>query len=173
MSPPATATSHSPGRFDLVASVFGAMFSPEPQPVAREMFRVCRRGGKLAMANYGTEGFLAAYSETLARYSNPSPIPLPSPFEWGDMETVRERFDGLASHLEFEPSKLTMRFDSVDQGIEFWERTNPPTIALKMMAPERYSELIQEATELMRALNESGGGKLVLTSSCLSVIARK
>jgi ubiquinone/menaquinone biosynthesis C-methylase UbiE len=162
------------GRFDVVASVFGAMFSPEPQRVATEMFRVCRPGGVVAMANYGSDGFLSSYSDMLTRYSNPSPIPLPSPFEWGDMETVRQRFAGLAAHLEFQPSKVTMQFESIDKGIEFWERTNPPTIALRMMLPaERYSELVREATELMRSLNESTEGKLALASSYLSVIALK
>ena len=47
-------------RFDVVASVFGAMFAPDPERVAAELFRVTKRGGLVAMANYGPKGFLGA-----------------------------------------------------------------------------------------------------------------
>ncbi len=50
------------GRFELVASVFGAMFAPRPDLVARELFRVCSDGGTVAMANYSADGFLAGIS---------------------------------------------------------------------------------------------------------------
>ena len=45
-------------QFDVVASVFGAMFAPHPDKVARELFRVTKPGGLVAMDNYGSKGFL-------------------------------------------------------------------------------------------------------------------
>src|SRR5712691_1677597 len=48
--------------FDVVASVFGAMFAPQPERVASELFRVCRAGGLVAMANYSPYGFLSSMS---------------------------------------------------------------------------------------------------------------
>ena len=46
--------------YELVATVFGAMFAPRPDRVACELFRVCRRGGRVVMASYSSEGFLSS-----------------------------------------------------------------------------------------------------------------
>ena len=160
--------------YDIVASVFGAIFAPRPEMVTSELFRVCRDGGLVAMANYSWDGFLGGMSKLFTRFSNPLPYELPSPFEWGDPEVVRRRFDGLAGGVVIEPDTLTWTFESVDQGLEFWERTNAPTIALKMtVPPERYAEFQRDARRLMEDLNESREGRLELHSSYLTVLARK
>ncbi len=152
--------------YDVVASVFGAMFAPRPDVVARELFRVCRAGGTVAMANYGWQGFLGDYARLLANYSGPAPFELPSPFEWGEAEVAKRRLGPLAGNLELRPQALTMEFDSGDAALEFWESNNPPTIALRgTLSPERYSELRREALRLI--------GDGILTSSYLIVIARK
>lgn len=149
------------GRFDVVASVFGAMFAPRPDVTAAEMFRVCRPGGLVAMANYGWGGFLGDYAKLLARFSSSPSLPLPQPFEWGDAATVGERFRGLSSSLETVEEELTFSAD-----FEFWELTNGPTIALRQMVPaESYAAFAAEARALM------SGGRL--TSSYLVVLARK
>jgi hypothetical protein len=65
-------------------------------------------------------------------------------------------------------------FPSVDAGFDFWERTNPPLIALKtMLPPERYQPLRAEGADLMRTMNAATDGSLVLDSEYLSVIALK
>jgi SAM-dependent methyltransferase len=162
------------GGFDVVASVFGAMFAPRPDRVAAELFRVCRPGGLVAMANYGWDGFLGATSKLLSRYSNRLPFELPSPFEWGDASTVRRRFDGLASSDDIQPDTLTMTFDSLDAGVEFWERTNGPMIALRAtIEPERYAECRRELRGLMDTMNASRDAGVTLTSSYLRVVARR
>jgi 2-polyprenyl-6-hydroxyphenyl methylase/3-demethylubiquinone-9 3-methyltransferase len=159
--------------FDLVASVFGAMFAPQPQLVASELFRVCRSSGLVAMANYAPEGFLGSMSALFASYSNPLPYEVPSPFEWGDSAVVKRRFDTLAREVEIQPDTLTMRFESVDAGMEFWERTNAPTIALRMTLPaERYVDFQRDARKLMEEMNASRDGRLELESSYVMVLAR-
>ena len=147
--------------FDVVASVFGAMFAPRPDRVASEMFRVCRTGGVVAMANYSWTGFLGDYAKLLARYSNPSPIPLPSPFEWGDPAILEARLGPFASSIEVREAMIAMRAD-----FDFWEHTNAPTIALRQaMPPDRYAAFRREAEALM-------DGR-VLVSSYVLVVARK
>ena len=155
-----------PESYDVVASVFGAMFAPRPDAVAQELFRVCKAGGAVAMASYGGQGFLGDYARLLANYSGPAPFDLPSPFEWGEAEVAKRRLGRLAANLELRPKTLTMRFDSADAALAFWESNNPPTIALRgTLAPDRYSELRREALRLI--------GDGILTSSYLVVIARK
>lgn len=160
--------------FDVVASVFGAMFAPRPERVATEMFRVCRPGGLVAMANYNWDGFLGEMARLFARYSTPLPFELPSPFEWGDPATVERRLAAYASRLEIQADTLTMSFAGVDEGLEFWERTNAPTIALRAtVPPERYAEFRRDANELMRGLNAANDRSLRLDSSYVRVLARK
>jgi len=162
-------------RYDVVASVFGAMFAPRPERVAEELFRVIKRGGLVAMANYAHGGFLGGFSDLLVKYSlAPGGAELPSPFAWGDPVEVRRRFDGRAASLRLESRTVRFAFPSVNAGFDFWERTNPPLIALKtMLPPERYQPLRTEGAGLMRTMNTETDGSLVLDSEYLSVIALK
>ena len=163
-----------PDRFDVVASVFGAMFAPRPDRVASEMFRVTKPGGAVAMANYGPAGFLARTVDLLRVYSPHSPLDLPSPFEWGDEAELRRRFDGLASSVEVAHGKLGLDFSGVDDATDFWERTNPPVIAMRgMLPPEAYREMRSGLTDLIRKSGRPENGRLVLESDFLALVARK
>src|SRR5215471_7665138 len=63
---------YSDGQFDVVASLIGAMFAPRPQLVARELIRVCRPGGTIAMANWTPGGFIGQMFKTISRHIAPS-----------------------------------------------------------------------------------------------------
>ena len=163
-------------RFDVVGSVFGAMFAPRPERVATELFRVVRSGGVVAMANYSKPGFLGSFTDLLTKFSTAPPggLQLPSPFDWGDPEQVRRRFAGKTSSMQLERGSVTFAFPSLDEGWVFWERTNPPLIALKSMLPaDRYQEVAAQGKDLMREMNAAGDGRLVLDSECLQVVARR
>src|ERR1700730_3384427 len=163
-------------RFDVAASVFGAMFAPRPERVAAELFRVVKPGGLVAMANYAHAGFLGSFTALLTKFSlaPPGGLDVPSPFTWGDAGQVRRRFHGKASSLRLDRGTVRFSFSSPKEGFDFWERTNPPLIALKtMLPPERYQQLRVEGAGLMRSLNGASDGSLVLDSDYLSVIARK
>lgn len=160
--------------FAIVGSVFGAMFAPRPELVASELFRVCRPGGLVAMANYGPEGFLWEISRLLGKYSTPLPFALPSPFEWGDATTIRRLFAPHSAEIDVRERILAMRFESVESGVAAWERTNGPTIALGMrLPPDVYGEFRRDLAALMTALNRSSSGQLELTNRYLEVLARK
>lgn len=159
--------------YDVVASTFGAMFAPRPDMVAGELLRVCRRGGLVAMANYCWDGFLGGMARLFAAYSTRLPFELPSPFEWGDPDVARERL-GAASAISIRPGMLTWTFASLDETLGFWESTNAPTIALKStVSAERYEDFRREARRLMADLNTSGDGRVELSSSYITVIARR
>ena len=81
-------------RFDMVISIFGAMFAPRPFEVAREMVRVTRPGGRIVMGNW-IPGDPTMVAETLRISSAYTPAPPPgfiSPMTWGDEDQVRQRF---------------------------------------------------------------------------------
>jgi ubiquinone/menaquinone biosynthesis C-methylase UbiE len=73
--------------FDVVASLYGAMFAPRPERVAAELLRVCRPGGIVSMGNWTKEGFVGAMFKTFARFLMPPDMP--SPLLWGDEDVVR------------------------------------------------------------------------------------
>ena len=80
--------------FDLVVSIFGAMFAPKPFDVAKEMVRVTRPGGRIVMGNWiaGDPTFVAQLLRVSASYSPPPPEGFISPVTWGVEENVVERF---------------------------------------------------------------------------------
>ena len=80
--------------FDLVVSIFGAMFAPKPFDVAKEMVRVTRPGGRIVMGNWiPNDPTLVAQILTIsAAYSPPPPEGFVSPMTWGMEENVIDRF---------------------------------------------------------------------------------
>ncbi|MEX2268800.1 MAG: class I SAM-dependent methyltransferase, partial [Acidimicrobiia bacterium] len=82
--------------FDLVVSIFGAMFAPKPFDVAKEMVRVTRPGGRIIMGNWiPNDPTLVAQILTISSaYSPPPPEGFVSPMTWGVEDNVIERFAG-------------------------------------------------------------------------------
>src|SRR5438128_5767596 len=80
--------------FDLVVSIFGAMFAPKPFDVAKEMVRVTRPGGRIVMGNWipNDPTLVAQILKTSGAYSPPPPEGFISPMTWGVEENVIERF---------------------------------------------------------------------------------
>lgn len=84
--------------FDVVLTMFGAMFAPRPERVAAELLRVLKPGGLLAMANWTPEGFVGKTFEISAKVTPPPPGVPPSVL-WGDETTVRQRLSRGVSNL--------------------------------------------------------------------------
>ena len=80
--------------FDLVVSIFGAMFAPKPFDVAKEMVRVTKPGGRIVMGNWipNDPTLVAQILKISASYSPPPPDGFISPVKWGVEEDVIERF---------------------------------------------------------------------------------
>lgn len=113
-------------RFDLVISIFGAMFAPKPFDVAREMVRVTRPGGRIEMGNWipGDPTLVAQILRISSAYTPPPPDGFVSPMLWGIESQVIERFgaagvkeenisflrDTFTFKAPFPPSQFVQRF---------------------------------------------------------------
>lgn len=112
--------------FDVVVSMFGAMFAPRPELVSAELVRVCRPGGRIAMANWTPEGFIGQMFKITGKHVPPPNMP--SPLKWGDEETVRERLRDAVASLQ-----LTRRMCLFDYPfppadvVEFFRKYYGPT----------------------------------------------
>lgn len=102
------------GTFDLVVSVFGAMFAPRPFDVARELVRVTRAGGRVVMGNWipGDPTLVAQILRISGSYSPPPPEGFISPVTWGVEANVIERFGaaGIATN-QIECAEQTYLFE--------------------------------------------------------------
>jgi SAM-dependent methyltransferase len=101
--------------FDLVVSIFGAMFAPKPNDVAKEMVRVTRRGGRIVMGNWipNDPTLVAQILKISSAYTPPPPEGFVSPMTWGVDSHVVERFSaaGVApANIAFERDTFTFNF---------------------------------------------------------------
>jgi SAM-dependent methyltransferase len=89
--------------FDLVVSIFGAMFAPKPFDVAKEMVRVTRPGGRIVMGNWipGDPTLVAQILKISSSYSPPPPEGFVSPMTWGIEANVSERFAAAGTPAAF------------------------------------------------------------------------
>jgi len=99
------------GQFEVVLSMFAAMFAPRPEFVASELKRVCRPGGLIAMGNWTPEGFVGQMFQITARHAPPPPDILP-PSLWGVEKVVAERLgSGPGKIARLDTKKQELLFD--------------------------------------------------------------
>jgi SAM-dependent methyltransferase len=159
------------GEFDGVMSMFGAMFAPRPDVVASELARVCRRGGKIAMANWTPEGFTGK----LFRLSNqyvPPPEGIAPPVLWGDEGTVRKRFESVGVTVETRRRKMVVEFPfSPAETVRFFRDNFGPTkVAFERLDEARQAAYQKEMEALWAEHNQASGDKTVHENEYLTVI---
>jgi ubiquinone/menaquinone biosynthesis C-methylase UbiE len=150
--------------FDLVVSIFGAMFAPKPFDVAKEMVRVTRRGGRVVMGNWipNDPTLVAQILKICSAYTPPPPEGFISPMLWGIESHVTERFGnaGIApENISFE--RDTYIFNASFSPVEFLERFKtyygPTMIAFEAAEKNgRTADLQRELEELFIRENRSG-----------------
>jgi ubiquinone/menaquinone biosynthesis C-methylase UbiE len=111
--------------FDAAVSTFGIMFAPNQEKAAREVVRVVRRGGKIALASWTPEGFIGRMLVTVSKHV-PPPTGVPSPVYWGNEQRLRELFPD-AQHLTARRRFFTFNYESPDHFLEFFRTWYGPT----------------------------------------------
>jgi SAM-dependent methyltransferase len=113
--------------FDVVVSMYGAMFAPRPEVVARELVRVVRPGGLIAMANWTPEGFVGKSFAVTGRIA-PPPVDLPKPVLWGMENIVKERFAAVGCAVETHRRHVHFKYPfPPKQVVEFFRQDFGPT----------------------------------------------
>ena len=150
-------------RFDLVVSIFGAMFAPKPFDVAKEVVRVTRPGGRIVMGNWipNDPTLVAQILKISSSYSPPPPEGFISPMTWGVEENVIERFAGAGvpeEKISFERDTYTFNFPGPPSELlaEFRTYYGPTMNAFEAAATNgRESELQAELEALFNSQNAS------------------
>jgi ubiquinone/menaquinone biosynthesis C-methylase UbiE len=150
--------------FDLVVSIFGAMFAPKPNDVAKEMVRVTRQNGRIVMGNWipNDPTLVAQILKISASYSPPPPEGFVSPMLWGVEREVIARFAASGvpkENISFERDTYTFNFpDPPPQLVDAFRRFYGPTMNAFEAADKsgRAAELQKELEELFSRQNTSG-----------------
>jgi SAM-dependent methyltransferase len=152
--------------FDLVVSIFGAMFAPRPFDVAKEMVRVARSGGRIVMGNWipNDPTLVAQILRISSAYTPPPPEGFVSPMTWGVESHVAERFGAAgiqADKISFVRDTFTFRFAGAPREfVDEFRRFYGPTMNAFDAAEKsgRAASLQSELEELFNAQNTSKAG---------------
>lgn len=150
--------------FDLVVSMFGAMFAPKPDDVAREMVRVTKPGGRIVMGNWipNDPTLVAQVLKTSMSYSPPPPEGFISPMLWGSEAAVTERFGKAGvppGNICFSKETYDFKFAGSPSKLlaEFRNYYGPTMNAFAAAeANGRTDDLQRELEALFHAQNKSG-----------------
>ena len=149
--------------FDLVISIFGAMFAPKPFEVAKEMVRVTRPGGRIVMGNWipNDPTLVAQILRISSSYTPPPPEGFVSPMTWGLENNVIERFAAAgvsAEKISFVRDTFTFNFRGAPSAFvaEFRQYYGPTMNAFEAAEKNgRASHLQKELEELFQSQNRS------------------
>lgn len=168
----AEALPYDDAAFDTVITMFGAMFTPQPDVTAAELARTCRPGGRIAMANWTPGGFIGQMFKIVGQYV-PSAPGMPSPLLWGDEAIVRERLNGSVAELHLTRRSITFHFPfSPSEVVECFRRYYGPTVkAFGALDETGQAALRQELEQHWAAHNQSQNGVTRVESEYLEVVA--
>jgi SAM-dependent methyltransferase len=149
--------------FDLVISIFGAMFAPKPVEVAKEMVRVTRPGGRIVMGNWipNDPTLVAQILKISSNYTPPPPEGFVSPMTWGIENNVIERFAAAGvptEKISFARDTFTFDFPGTPSAFvnEFRKYYGPTMNAFEAAEKQgRAAELQKELEELFNSQNKS------------------
>jgi SAM-dependent methyltransferase len=159
------------GEFDVVTSVFGAMFAPDQQQAANELLRVCKPGGRIGMANWVPDGPVSQLFGIVAKHVPPPPGFTP-PVLWGTEDHVRELLGDGVSELRFERKTSRQPFRSIDHYLEIFRNYfGPIKLAFERVGPDGEAALEADLREQLGMCNTAGDRAFVLEPEYLQVTA--
>ena len=133
--------------FDATLSTFGVMFAPDQARAARELVRVTKPGGKIALASWTPEGFVGRMLVTVSKHVAPPPG-VASPVYWGNEDRLRELFPHVAK-LTVNRRAFVFRYESPKHLIEVFRTYYGPTFkAFGALGAEQQARLTLDLHEL-------------------------
>jgi len=159
--------------FDVVVSTFGVMFTPNQDRAASELLRVCKRKGKIGLANWTPDGFIGQVFKALGKYL-PPPAGTKSPALWGTRPRLNEMFDDGASTIRAEPRLFNFRYRSPEHFLEIFKTYYGPVLkAFAALEPEKQPQLHDDLHALIVRMNRAADGSMVVPSEYLEVVITK
>ena len=167
--------------FDLVVSIFGAMFAPKPFDVAREMVRVTRPGGRIVMGNWipNDPTLVAQLLKISSNYTPPPPEGFVSPMTWGVENNVIERFTAAGvpkENISFQRDTFVFDFPGTPaEFVDAFRKYYGPTMNAFEAAEKqgKAEELQKKLEELFESENKSKDGTSIPATFLRVTVERK
>lgn len=160
------------GEYDAVLSTFGVMFTADHARAAAELARVCRKGGRIAMANWTPEGFIGQLFKVIGKHVAP-PAGAKSPALWGTRGYLEALFAGKGQVTAAE-RHFTFRYRSPAHFVEVFRTWYGPTLkAFAALPPEGQSALQADILSLIGCMNRATDGTVVVDSAYLEVVVAR
>jgi ubiquinone/menaquinone biosynthesis C-methylase UbiE len=157
--------------FDAVTSVFGTMFAPDHGQTARELVRVCRPGGTIALASWTPEGFIGRLFRTIGAHVAP-PAGVAAPPLWGRETYLRELFGEAVESLDVTERTFTFRFESADEFVSFFRHAYGPTLKAFAALDERGAVALErDLLDLVGRFDRLEGEAVAIPSAYTEAIA--
>lgn len=158
--------------FDVVLSTFGVMFTPNQELAASELMRVCRKGGKIGMANWTPESFIGQLFKTIGKFVPPAPG-VRSPALWGTPAHLEMLF-GPNAIVAAESKNFVFRYKSPKHWVDIFRTFYGPVVkAFAAIDPEARNALEADLYALLDTFNIATDGTLVIPSEYLEVVITK
>lgn len=158
------------GEFDVVSSVFGAMFAPNQEQTASELVRVTRSGGRIGIVAHTPEGFIGQLFKTNAKHV-PPPAGVRSPIQWGTVARLEELFGAAIADLTVEKRHYTFRARSPQAYIEYWREFYGPTLkSFEVVGDAGRAALEADLLALIAQFNRATDGTMVVPSEYLEAV---
>jgi SAM-dependent methyltransferase len=156
--------------FDVVISVFGAMFAPRPERVASELLRVCRPGGTVAMGNWTPSGFVGKMFAMSAKHVPPPPG-IPAPSLWGDENVVRQRFGSGAKQIRIQRRMCDFQFPFPPAEVVqlFREYFGPTKVAFSRLDAKGQAAMAADLQQMWIDNNQATDGTTLIPGEYLEV----
>jgi SAM-dependent methyltransferase len=144
--------------FDAVLSIYGVMFAPDHRKAASELARVCRPGGRIALASWTPDGFLGDTFALISRYV-PAVAGVTPPIRWGDETYLKGLFGGGAIRsIQSQRRTNVMRYRSAEENVEFFRTYYGPTLKLfESVGEGGRDDLARDMAALVRRYDLNGG----------------
>jgi len=166
--------------FDLVVSIFGAMFAPKPFDVAKEMVRVTKPGGRIVMGNWipNDPTLVAQILKISSAYSPPPPEGFVSPMTWGVEGDVIERFTAAGipeEGISFEQDTYMFNYPgSPSELVDVFRTYYGPTMnAFEAAASDGGEAKLQAELEALFNEQNTGDGATSIPATFLRVTAQR
>jgi SAM-dependent methyltransferase len=159
------------GTFDAVLSCVGVMFTPDHEQAAAELVRVCRPGGKIALANWTPAGFVGAMFRIVAGHV-PPPAGLRPPGLWGTEEHLRHLLGGAVLDLTLTRREFVFRFRSPTEFVEVFRACYGPVLmAFDALDESGRDRLSVDLATLADRHDREPGPSIALPSEYIEAIA--
>jgi SAM-dependent methyltransferase len=159
--------------FDVVVSTFGVMFAPDQDRAAAEMLRVCKRGGKIGLANWTPEGFIGQMFKVMGKHVAPPAGVKPPPL-WGSPARLGELFDSKKASVDHAKREFNFRYRSPAHWVDIFRTWYGPVHkAFGTLDGAGQAALEKDLLALVARMNRAKDGTMSVPSEYLEVVVTR